>query len=90
MATTRTANAHWEGPLIGGAGSVSLDSSNVGTFEVNWPPGYAKCAIGSPRWRSKTALEPFSSSNAELADSIGSDEAGSLLVELGYERDLDW
>jgi osmotically inducible protein OsmC len=37
MATTRTANAHWEGPLIGGQGTVSLDSSGVGTFEVNWP-----------------------------------------------------
>jgi osmotically inducible protein OsmC len=37
MATTRTANAHWAGPLIGGQGTVSLDSSNLGTFEVNWP-----------------------------------------------------
>ena len=37
MATTRTANAHWEGPLIGGQGTVSLDSSGLGTFEVNWP-----------------------------------------------------
>jgi osmotically inducible protein OsmC len=36
MATIRTANAHWEGPLIGGQGTVSLDSSKVGTFEVNW------------------------------------------------------
>jgi lipoyl-dependent peroxiredoxin len=37
MATTRTANAHWEGPLMGGSGTVSLDSSGLGTFEVNWP-----------------------------------------------------
>ncbi|KAB2345583.1 OsmC family protein [Actinomadura rudentiformis] len=37
MATTRTANAHWEGPLMGGQGKVSLDSSNVGEFEVSWP-----------------------------------------------------
>lgn len=37
MATTRTANAHWEGPLLGGRGTVSLDSSRLGTFEVNWP-----------------------------------------------------
>jgi osmotically inducible protein OsmC len=37
MATTRTANAHWEGPLLaGGKGSVSLDSSGLGTFDVNW------------------------------------------------------
>ncbi|MFC7732867.1 OsmC family protein [Actinomadura keratinilytica] len=37
MATTRTANAHWEGPLMGGRGTVSLDSSKVGSFEVTWP-----------------------------------------------------
>lgn len=37
MATTRTAKAHWEGPLMGGQGRVSLDSSGVGVFEVDWP-----------------------------------------------------
>jgi lipoyl-dependent peroxiredoxin len=37
MATTRTANTHWEGPLLaGGKGTVSLDSSGLGTFDVNW------------------------------------------------------
>lgn len=36
MATTRTANAHWEGSLMEGAGNVSLDSSNVGSFDVTW------------------------------------------------------
>jgi osmotically inducible protein OsmC len=37
MPTTRTANAHWEGPLLaGGKGTVSLDSSGLGTFDVNW------------------------------------------------------
>lgn len=37
MATTRIANAHWEGPLMGGQGTVSLDSSKIGTYEVSWP-----------------------------------------------------
>ncbi|MBM7789515.1 OsmC family protein [Tenggerimyces flavus] len=37
MATTRTANAHWEGSLMEGAGRVSLDSSGIGTYEVSWP-----------------------------------------------------
>ncbi len=36
MATTRTANAHWEGSLIEGAGNVSLDSSDLGSFDVTW------------------------------------------------------
>ncbi len=37
MATTRTATTHWEGTLLEGKGSVALDSSNIGTFDVNWP-----------------------------------------------------
>lgn len=37
MATVRTADAHWEGPLMGGHGSVELTSSGTASFEVNWP-----------------------------------------------------
>jgi osmotically inducible protein OsmC len=37
MATTRIANAHWEGDLLKGAGVVSLDSSGLGRFDVSWP-----------------------------------------------------
>lgn len=36
MATVRTANAHWEGSLMEGAGTVSLDSSNLGQYPVTW------------------------------------------------------
>jgi len=36
MATTRTANAHWEGSLLEGSGTVSLDSSHLGTYDVTW------------------------------------------------------
>jgi osmotically inducible protein OsmC len=36
LATTRTANAHWEGSLIDGSGRVSLDSSELGAFDVTW------------------------------------------------------
>ncbi|MEU9842374.1 OsmC family protein [Actinomadura sp. NPDC048032] len=36
MATTRTANAHWEGSLLDGQGTVSLDSSKLGTYDVTW------------------------------------------------------
>lgn len=37
MATTRNATAHWEGSLMEGAGTVGLDSSGLGTFDVTWP-----------------------------------------------------
>jgi len=36
MATTRTANAHWEGSLMEGSGEVNLASSGVGTYPVTW------------------------------------------------------
>jgi lipoyl-dependent peroxiredoxin len=37
MAATRTANAHWEGTLKEGKGTVSLDSSGIGSYDVSWP-----------------------------------------------------
>jgi osmotically inducible protein OsmC len=36
MATTRTANAHWEGSLTEGSGEVKLTSSGIGTYPVTW------------------------------------------------------
>jgi lipoyl-dependent peroxiredoxin len=36
MPTTRTATAHWEGSLIDGKGSVSLDTSGVGSYDLTW------------------------------------------------------
>jgi lipoyl-dependent peroxiredoxin len=37
MAATRTANAHWEGTLTEGKGTVELSSSGMGTYDVSWP-----------------------------------------------------
>jgi osmotically inducible protein OsmC len=37
MATTRIANASWEGSLMEGSGQVSLDSSGLGSFDLSWP-----------------------------------------------------
>ncbi len=37
MATTRIANAQWGGSLTEGSGTVSLDSSKAGSFDVSWP-----------------------------------------------------
>lgn len=36
MPTTSTATAHWEGSLFEGKGSVTLDSSRLGSFDINW------------------------------------------------------
>jgi len=37
MAATRTATTHWTGPLMGGSGKVTLASSGLGTYDVDWP-----------------------------------------------------
>ncbi|MBQ0986921.1 OsmC family protein [Streptomyces sp. F63] len=37
MATTRTAHTVWEGNLLEGGGTVTLDSSGVGEYPVSWP-----------------------------------------------------
>ncbi|MGW4637386.1 OsmC family peroxiredoxin [Sphaerisporangium sp. NPDC004334] len=36
MATTRTATTQWKGALIDGYGTVELNTSGVGTFDVTW------------------------------------------------------
>ncbi len=37
MATVRTATTRWEGPLDSGKGSVTLESSGLGSYELTWP-----------------------------------------------------
>lgn len=37
MTTTRKSSAIWNGNLLEGNGTVSLQSSGVGTFDVSWP-----------------------------------------------------
>jgi lipoyl-dependent peroxiredoxin len=37
MATTRTANTHWEGSLTEGTGRVTMESSGIGSYDVSWP-----------------------------------------------------
>jgi lipoyl-dependent peroxiredoxin len=37
MATTRRASAEWNGNLLEGAGTVTLESSGIGSYPVSWP-----------------------------------------------------
>jgi len=37
MTTTRTASTSWTGGLADGKGSVTLESSGIGTYDVSWP-----------------------------------------------------
>ena len=36
MATTRIATGEWHGSLLEGSGTVNLESSGLGTFDVTW------------------------------------------------------
>jgi osmotically inducible protein OsmC len=36
MATTRIATGGWQGSLLEGSGTVNLESSGLGTFDVTW------------------------------------------------------
>ena len=36
MATTRLATGEWHGSLLEGSGTVNLESSGLGTFDVTW------------------------------------------------------
>lgn len=37
MATTRSAQTVWQGSLMEGSGTVELQSSGIGTYDVSWP-----------------------------------------------------
>ncbi|MET9934490.1 MULTISPECIES: OsmC family protein [unclassified Streptomyces] len=37
MATVRHAHTVWQGDLLKGSGTVSLDSSGIGSYDVSWP-----------------------------------------------------
>ena len=36
MPTTRRASTHWEGSMLEGGGRVTLESSDLGTYDVTW------------------------------------------------------
>jgi osmotically inducible protein OsmC len=87
MATTRTANAHWEGSLFEGAGKVSLDSSGLGEFEVTW----ASRAEGpNGRTSPEELIAAAHSSCFNMALSNGLAGAGSAPEALDTKAEVDF
>jgi osmotically inducible protein OsmC len=74
MATTRIARAHWEGSLMDGKGTVNLESSGVGTFEVTWP---SRAEEPSGRTSPEELIAAAHSSCFSMALSGGLARAGS-------------
>ena len=85
MATTRTAAAHWEGPLFGGQGTVSLESSKLGTFEVTWP---SRAESPDGRTSPEELIAAAHSTCFSMALSNGLAQAGSPPQHLDTRADV--
>jgi osmotically inducible protein OsmC len=85
MATTRTANAHWEGSLFEGAGQVSLDSSGLGKFDVTWA---SRAEDPNGRTSPEELIAAAHSSCFSMALSNGLAKAGSPPSSLDTRADV--
>ena len=87
MATTRKATAHWEGSLLEGKGSVALDSSGAGTFDVNWPARSAEPnGVTSP----EELIAAAHSTCFSMALSHGLAQAGTPPTSLDTNAEVDF
>jgi osmotically inducible protein OsmC len=87
MATTRIANAHWEGSLIEGAGKVSLDSSGLGQFDVTWA---ARTEEANGRTSPEELIAAAHSSCFSMAFSNGLAGAGHPPQALDTRAEVDF
>jgi osmotically inducible protein OsmC len=86
MATTRTATTHWEGPLLeGGKGVVTLESSGLGTFDVNWP---ARAEEPGGQTSPEELIAAAHSSCFSMALSNGLAKAGHTDITLDTRADV--
>ncbi|MET9023114.1 OsmC family protein [Actinopolymorpha sp. NPDC004070] len=86
MATTRTANAHWEGSLMEGAGRVSLDSSGIGTYDVTWASRAENAASG--RTSPEELIAAAHSTCYSMALSHGLAQAGTPPEKVDTKADV--
>ncbi|MBY8849338.1 OsmC family peroxiredoxin [Saccharothrix sp. MB29] len=74
MATTRKATTHWEGNLLEGKGSVALESSGIGTYDVSWP---SRAEEANGKTRPEELIAAAHSSCYSMALSHGLAQAGT-------------
>ncbi|NYI04441.1 OsmC family protein [Allostreptomyces psammosilenae] len=74
MATVRTAHTDWEGTLFEGKGTVTLDSSGLGSYEVSWP---ARAEEPNGRTSPEELIAAAHSSCFSMALSNGLTKAGN-------------
>jgi osmotically inducible protein OsmC len=85
MATTRTANAHWEGSLMEGAGTVSLDSSRLGKYDVTWA---ARAEAPEGKTSPEELIAAAHSTCFSMALSLGLAKAGTPPQALDTRADV--
>lgn len=87
MTTTRRASAEWNGTLLEGSGTVALESSGVGTFEVSWPARSAEPnGVTSP----EELIAAAHSTCFSMALSSGLTKAGTLPTQLRTSAEVDF
>jgi osmotically inducible protein OsmC len=85
VATTRTAQTHWEGALLDGAGKVTLESSGVGTFDVSWA---SRAEEANGKTSPEELIAAAHSSCFSMALSAGLAKAGTPPTALDTKADV--
>jgi osmotically inducible protein OsmC len=87
MATTRRASAQWNGSLMEGSGTVTLDSSGIGSYPVSWPARSAEPnGVTSP----EELIAAAHSTCFSMALSHGLAQAGTPPTQLRTSAEVDF
>ncbi|MGV3563117.1 MAG: OsmC family peroxiredoxin [Nocardioides sp.] len=86
MATTRTAKTTWQGSLAEGSGSVELQSSGVGTFDVSWP---SRSEEANGKTSPEELIAAAHASCFSMALSAGLSKAGTPPTTLETSADVE-
>ena len=85
MATVRTANAHWEGSLKEGSGTVELASSGLATFDVSWP---ARAEAANGKTSPEELIAAAHSTCYSMSLSLGLTQAGHTPTTIDTTADV--
>ena len=87
MATTRRASAEWNGNLLEGNGTVTLESSGIGSYPVSWPARSAEPnGVTSP----EELIAAAHSTCFSMALSHGLAQAGTPPTQLRTSAEVDF
>jgi osmotically inducible protein OsmC len=87
MATTRNATTHWEGTLFEGAGTVTLQSSGIGSYDVSWA---SRAEEANGKTSPEELIAAAHSSCFSMALSNGLAKAGTPATALDTSAEVDF